>query len=239
MNIFIGLSLLFIAIGFIVTENNAKYLLAGYNTMSREERENFDIKAYIPYFKKFHIFLGISFFVIGTLLTYFASDDVVGIFTAAYPIAGYIYFFISTRKFTKGNYSKKNKMGNYIIIAVLLFVIVLFSREITEHKIIAKPDSIEIEGNYGEIIPKNEIKSIELVNEKPKIAIRTHGFSVGNIKKGDFKTDKCEEVKLILNADNKPYILITKQNGQQIYYSSKKESNEKIFKNISSVIQIK
>ena len=32
----VGISLLFTAIGFVVTEKNAKYLLAGYNTMSKK-----------------------------------------------------------------------------------------------------------------------------------------------------------------------------------------------------------
>ena len=36
-----------------LNENNAKYLLAGYNTMSKEERENFKIKEYLIYLKKF------------------------------------------------------------------------------------------------------------------------------------------------------------------------------------------
>ena len=30
-----------------LNENNAKYLLAGYNTMSKEKRENFKIKEYL------------------------------------------------------------------------------------------------------------------------------------------------------------------------------------------------
>jgi len=44
--IIILLSLLFIVIGFIVTENNAKSLLSGYNTMSEEDRKLFDLKSY-------------------------------------------------------------------------------------------------------------------------------------------------------------------------------------------------
>ncbi|HBK84391.1 MAG TPA: hypothetical protein DDZ41_12505, partial [Flavobacterium sp.] len=44
------LSLVFIGIAFLVTENNAKYLLSGFNTMSEDERQKFDIKSYIAYF---------------------------------------------------------------------------------------------------------------------------------------------------------------------------------------------
>jgi hypothetical protein len=38
-------------IAFFVTENNDKSLLSGYNTMSEQERQKFDIKSYIAYFK--------------------------------------------------------------------------------------------------------------------------------------------------------------------------------------------
>ncbi|WP_041252056.1 DUF3784 domain-containing protein [Flavobacterium indicum] len=65
------LSLIFLGLAFLVTENNAKYLLSGYNTMSEEERQKFDIKSYIAYIKNFHIFLGISIFIIGSILYYF------------------------------------------------------------------------------------------------------------------------------------------------------------------------
>lgn len=57
-----GISLLFVAIGLIVTKRNAKYLLSGYNIINEEDRKKVDSKAYIPYFRNFHIFLGISFF---------------------------------------------------------------------------------------------------------------------------------------------------------------------------------
>ena len=74
------LSAIFIAIAFFVNENNAKYLLSGYNTMSEVERQNFDIKSYIPYFRNFHIFLGVTLVIISLILLYFVNSDWSGIF---------------------------------------------------------------------------------------------------------------------------------------------------------------
>ena len=45
----------FIGVAYGVNEKNAKLLLAGYNTMSEQERKNFDLKSYLIYFKKFFI----------------------------------------------------------------------------------------------------------------------------------------------------------------------------------------
>ena len=58
----------FAGIGFLIHEGNAKYLLAGYNTMGESERKKVDLSRFIPYFRRFHIFLGASFTVLGLLL---------------------------------------------------------------------------------------------------------------------------------------------------------------------------
>ena len=88
----IGMSLLFIAIAFIVTEKNAKYLLAGYNTMNEENRKKVNIKAYMQFFRRFHIFLGMSILIIGLIAQYFFSDMIVGVALSLYPILAYVYF---------------------------------------------------------------------------------------------------------------------------------------------------
>ena len=51
--------LTFIAVANITNENNADMLLAGYNTMSKKEKESFDLKNYLIFFRKFFINLTI------------------------------------------------------------------------------------------------------------------------------------------------------------------------------------
>ena len=43
-----------------LNKENVKYLLSGYNTMSKKERENFDIANYLILFKKFFLVLSAS-----------------------------------------------------------------------------------------------------------------------------------------------------------------------------------
>ena len=233
--VILGLSILFIVIGFIVTENNAKYVLSGYNTMSEEERKKVDIKAYIPYFRKFHIFLGISLTVIGSILFYFFNPDWSGVFLGIYPILAYTVFIWKGLQFS----TDSNRIPAYFAIAVLLGVAGLISYEYIndtkENEVLVKAKSIEISGSYGEEINKNDIKSIELVNELPAMSVRTNGVALETIKKGYFKTEKGEEVKLLINSVDKPIILITKKNNYKIYYSAKERSNEKIFQELKEL----
>jgi hypothetical protein len=226
--VLIGMSLLFVAIGFIVTEHNAKYLLSGYNTMSEENRKKVDIKAYIPYFRKFHIFLGISLLLFGIALTFLINENTGGIFLVVYPIIAYMFFMATSQKIITGPGTKWNKAGFVLLTAILIFVIGLLGYGFKENKLTFDSNSIEFKGTYGESVTPSEIQSIELVYELPKITLKTNGFALGTINKGFFKTESGEIVKLILNADRKPVILLTKNDGKKIYYSAKNKPNQAI-----------
>ncbi len=226
------LSLIFIGVGFIVTENNAKYLLSGYNTMSKEEREKFDIKSYIPYFRNFHIFLGISLFVIGSILFYFINSDWSGIFMGTYPILAYVYFIWKGNQFSKINDKKQNRktiIAMSFMFIVFMAIVAMFFYSLQDNQIEINDNIVKIKGDYGMDLKTNEIKSIELVNELPEISIKTNGFALQTIKKGNFKTKNGENVKLLINSVKQPIIYITTNTNQKIYYSSKDNSNQKIF----------
>lgn len=119
----IGTSLLFIGVAYLVTVNNAKYLLSGYNTMSKKEQEKVDIKSYIPFFKKFHIALGLSCMIIGTLLYIFINGKASAIFFGIYPIVAYIYFIRKSSVFYHGQNKSQNKLAQFALIAILIFLI--------------------------------------------------------------------------------------------------------------------
>ena len=54
----LGLGILFISLGFIVTETNAGTLLSGYNTMSKDDQAKFPLKEYLGKFRQFHLYFG-------------------------------------------------------------------------------------------------------------------------------------------------------------------------------------
>lgn len=234
--IIIGLSVLFILVGFTVTEKNAKHLLSGYNTMSEEDREKVDLTAYIPYFRNFHFFLGITFFIFGASLTYFVGRNAGGLFLGIYPIVAYIYFIATSSKYSKGLSTKWNKFGIVILSITLVFVVGLFAYGYTENRISYDANYIEFSGSYGENISVDNIAKIELVNTLPKITSKTNGFAMGTVNKGYFRTKNGEIVKLILNSDQKPIILLTKTNGKKIYFSAETDDNQGIYDEMGRVL---
>ncbi|RYG22182.1 MAG: DUF3784 domain-containing protein [Chitinophagaceae bacterium] len=98
--VLILISAVFVGLAFSLTAGNAKYMLSGYNTMTEKERSKVDIKGLIPYFRKFHLFIGVSFLVISLLLISYVSETIGTVFICLYPIVAEIYFVISVRKFS-------------------------------------------------------------------------------------------------------------------------------------------
>lgn len=231
----IGVGLLFITMAFLVTENNSKYLLSGYNSMSEAERTKVDIKSYLPYFKKFHLFLGISFIVIGLLLHYAVGESASGIFIGVYPILAYIYFMRESNKYWKGTSNKWNKIGLYVLVGTLILVIGLLAMGFKENPVIISANNIQFKGSYGETLSASDIESVTLVDHLPKIISKTNGFALGSIRKGYFKTKEGENVKLILNSECKAYLLFTKTSGDKIYFSPKEKPTVEIYKEIKNV----
>ncbi len=90
---------IFISVGFILNKNNASQLLSGYNTMSKEKQAKFDLEGFIPYFKNFHFYLGISFIILAFLIMFLLSKKASAIFILIYPLLAYGYFLLKSRRF--------------------------------------------------------------------------------------------------------------------------------------------
>ena len=100
--VLVVIAVIFISIGYILTENNSKYYLTGYWNSSEKDREKVDLKNFLIFFKRFHLVFGLSFFFIGLILFLFVSKKSVGIFIAIFPFIGYTYFYFGQKKFWKG-----------------------------------------------------------------------------------------------------------------------------------------
>jgi len=91
--------LTFLGIPYHINESNAKYHLAGYNTLSEEDRENYDLKGYLVFQKKFLTFYSLitAFIFINAYLIFVVSTALI-----IYVIALLIplpYFIVQGNKF--------------------------------------------------------------------------------------------------------------------------------------------
>lgn len=237
MILIIGLSSLLFGLGFLITESNAHYLLSGYNTLSDTDKENFDLKSFLSFNKKFHILLGLSTLIIGFII-YNKSPDNSILFIGIYPILAYSYFIWESLKY----YKKQNKTIALLCIVVLigtaLLVSFIFLKGMKPTEIRISKTELIFTGSYGESIPANQIKDINLINDLPQIKFKSNGFSTNQFKKGYFKTASGEKVKLLLSNAKPPYLEITKGNDQRIFYQTKQQASDSLLQSIITQLNL-
>lgn len=229
----IAISVLFLAMPFIVTERSAPYLLSGYNMLSRAEQQKVDITSYLVVFKKFHFFLGSSCLGFGLAIYFFAGPTWMMLFFVLFPLAAYFCFLVGTMRFFSGALKTQMWVGIVILALIMIFVGYLFADGLGKNTLLIKGQTIVIEGNYGEAIATSEIASIEWVDQLPKLDSRTNGFSTGDVKKGYFKTAEGERVKLFMHSRHTPAIQIKKKSGERIFYSIDDQTNQTLFQDLA------
>lgn len=217
---------LFLIIAFIVNKNNAKYLLSGYNSMSIERQKNIDFQKIARRFRKLNLFLSFTLLFFGGIIYYFAGLNVAGIFLVLYPVL--VYSFESIMSSLKNKTLWKTVILLPIIAILSYFLFSLF--RINDMLISEK--EIKITGYYGEEIPMEQIRKVEVVSQLPKISLRVNGASLGTARKGYFRIKKGEVVKVFTNKKEGPYLLIAKSNGEKIYYAYDEKSTEKLYEDI-------
>ena len=91
--------IIFIVFALGLNKENAKYLLSGYNTMSKKERENFDIVNYLILFKKFFLILAASSTIEFTILINLLNAKIAVLTYSSYLIIMLIWFVFKRNKF--------------------------------------------------------------------------------------------------------------------------------------------
>ena len=91
--------IIFISTALGLNKENAKYLLSGYNAMSKKERENFDIVNYLILFKKYFLILAGSSTIVFTLLINLLNAKIAVISYSSYLIIMLIWFIFKGNKF--------------------------------------------------------------------------------------------------------------------------------------------
>lgn len=236
---FLGLSLLFAFVGFIITPNNAKYILNGYKELSEEERHNFDLKAFLSFHRNFHVVFSLIFLVSGIAALEFSGGFAAGLVLGLGPLIAYLYYMVISIKYYKNintSFSSKNVLIAAIILTSITIVLVLtlFIYGNKQNILHIEDDYIHITGMYGERIKMSDIESFDLVDSMPKIRMKSNGYAVGDIRKGYFKMEDGTKSKLIVNKQSSPFILIVKSDGSKIYYTSPEDDTQSLYTDLIS-----
>lgn len=223
--IFAAISLLFIAIGLAISKYRCYWLISGYNTASKEEQSRIEIEKVAMHMGRMCYLIALVLFIGGIVTNYTRISIFPVTILIMLIVFGYLFYL------QRFDHNKKSKAETivFIVIAFITFSITIltfsYGRETNEVKINDK--TIVIDGSFGTTIKKSEIRNIELVDELPKISLKVNGYSDGSsIKKGDFKLENGENVKLYIQGKSGPYIKISTIDDE--IYINYKDKNKTI-----------
>jgi len=231
----LGLGLLFFSMGFIITPNNAKYILSGYNTMNREDQEKFPIVEYLKAFKTFHIWFGI-FYTALSFVFHLIDSDWVGYHLGITPIVAYGWFFWTSRRFNEGlsDATKNNTtLGLVVLSLTLAFVIGLFIWSDKESTWSYEERQLSIEGPYSITLNVSDLDSVALREELPEITLRSHGISTGKVAKGKYKGPENARYHLLIDKPVGQILTLYPKKGIPVLISLEGMDEQALHKQIS------
>lgn len=201
-------SLLFIGLGFFVVK--FPMLISGYNTMSREQREQVDIHSVAIVMRNCFCVMGVLLFAGYFILEALGKEAWIGALVLTVTIGGVIVLFALTWRFQQQimKQSKSSKISLIIGGVITLFALILVFSSGKTVEISVVNNKLEISGSYSESIPLESITEVTLIEQLPRITMKSNGYAMGNSQQGHFNTSEMGSVKLFLHTGHPPYLLI-------------------------------
>ncbi|MEG1796942.1 MAG: DUF3784 domain-containing protein [Clostridium sp.] len=201
------LGLLFLFFGIAIGKFKWYWLISGYNTASKKDKQKIDIENIGKSLTKMSYMVAIVNLFGAFLVFFFKISILIFVFLTLVII---FYFVWHVQKFDRSSNSKTGKIILIVVMIIILLINVpLFSMTYKTTNVEFTKDSLRIIGTYGRTIPKENINEIKLVDNIPEIKMRTNGIGLGKIQKGNFKLDGINKGVLFLENDNGPYIQIS------------------------------
>ena len=216
------ISALFLLIGILISKFKWYWLISGYNTMSKEEQSNVEIEASGKHMGRMCFTIS-TLNIIGFLLNYFFNISIIIFIILTVIILLYFIYYCQRFDHNPGS-SKETKIVLVVVIFIMLIVnIPIMSISYSSTKVTITDTSIKISSGVNASISRDKVKSISLVDEIPKILIRTGGIGMGRIQKGNYNLEGDINAKLFLASKEGPFIEIIVDSRPTHYYINYKD----------------
>ena len=237
---YIIIGVFFIAIGLAVHVFKWYFLIAGYNTMSKEKKANVDTEGLGRLMGIYSYVNGGVFIVMGVLYA-------LGLKTVLMPAIvlfsiSTVYLLIKAQKYDGNIYDESGKLrkgagkqlalpiGIVVVTLIFVAVVMFFSSQAT--KVTFVEEGFKIHGMYGEVYAWESIENVKLIEELPAIEKRTNGSALGSNLKGHFRTTELGSVKLFVNTQKPPFIYLETDDGVTFFNMKDEDETQEIFTEI-------
>lgn len=207
-------ALFLVGLGLCIQKFKLYWLIAGYNTMSAEEKENVDIKGLAREMAICLYAMGGFFILVAIFGERFPQIEYLMPFVI---IGGVLITIFRSGKYDKNKADKGELIGTIIIITIPIIIsIFIFAITLTPVKLTFNANSINLDGNIIEI---QNIESAKLLDEYPKMN-KIIGSGLAGHKNGTFEVDGIGQCKVYTDTLKLPLLEI-KANGMTYLVNSK------------------
>lgn len=220
--VFILLGALILFLAFATHKLKWYFLISGYNTLSKADKQKVDVEGLAKEIAKFTYVLGALFIVVGTLDLFDVSNFMLPLLIVVILLS--LLMVARTQKYMKNVSKKSKRFASLIVIVTIVIVGILMVMDLQEPNVEIHKNELTIHGMYGDTFALSTIENVELVEELPEIDLRTNGSALGSHLKGHFRfVDKTKAV-LFVDTNYPPFVKF-EVNGK-IYYFNQKDANE-------------
>lgn len=231
----------------MLLSGRGSWLIAGYNTMSKQEQNKYDRKKLTRATGMMLIITSIAMLALGFslinaivfLIVIFVSVIITIIYTNIYclkpdPDREVTDLIIDKRKSSLLDKRTMIGVGFAIIVALLVGISMYFSSKPPVYVI--SNGTLVISTQYGQGVNLSEIRSVKLKNDLPVIQSKINGLGLGSIEKGKFSSD-IGNVTLYIDTSKPPFIYINTASELIILNDQSKSKTEALFNKLNSDIK--
>ena len=227
-----------IAFGVMIRFFKWYWLIAGYNTMSKEKKQQVDIEG-LGRFMSNSLFLMGGVVAAGGVMSHYKVPGA----SLAIPLAItaiVVYMLIKAQKFDAGavNPDGTMKPSTKIILgsvfALLAVIAILTFSNTFASEVVVNAESVQVKGMYGIEIKFNDINKISLEESLPTVLRKTNGFSAGGTLKGHFLLQDIGRARLYVNVKSPPFIYIYSADSLIILNQGARQSTEELYQALAS-----
>lgn len=233
-----------LVLGIFMRKGKGLMLLAGYNTMSKEERDMIDKEKLGRMSGNLLIRMAVEFTLIGVAIQ--VGGGLLFLLAFALFMGDIVVSVYRINKNTATVVSKQSKAGIFALAGMCFVVVVLMSVMFVngdkDPAIAFEDNAINIDCMYGVSIPANTVATIILtdntMDELAPDARRTNGYGgFGDALKGNFRSDELGSFKMFVRTKSSPTICIGLKDGQNVYISLKNPDDTRAaFESISKFL---
>lgn len=240
MWIFLIIGAMFILSGLAVHVFKWHFLIAGYNTMSKDRQAKVNVEGLGRLMGIYSYVNGAAFILLGILYALGFEYGLIPVLV--FSGISTVYLIIRAQKFDHNHFDEKGKMrkgaGKKVAIPFLIlgltivFVAVLMVYSTQDTEINLLDAGVEIKGMYGDLYAWEAIDKVQLMDSMPNIEARTNGSAVGSHLKGNFRTTEYGKVKLFVDTKIPPFIFLQSNDSIVIFNMADADETRNVYQDI-------